>query len=544
MPVPPGSFPRAAAARLLLLLGALALFLPGFFSLPPTDRDESRFAQASRQMLEDGDYLHIRFQEQDRLNKPAGIYWLQAAAARLAGTGWANPIWPFRLPSLLGALAAVALTAGLGDRLGGRGTGWRAGALLALTVLLGVEARLAKTDAVLLALVVAAQAALWAIYQAHRAHRPVSALAVQGFWLAQAAALLVKGPIALLVSLLTVLALALADRDARLWRALRPGWGALWFAVLVLPWLWAITRASEGAFWHDAVARDLLAKAARGQESHGAPPGTHLLLTPLTLWPAVLLLVPGLAASWCARAEPAARFLLAWALPFWLLFELIPTKLPHYILPAVPALCLMAGMLLTGPHAAAPAWSRWLGRALWVIGALVLSSLTVWLPHAAGEPSARFALAAGAMVLGAAALWALGRRGSALALAGLLPACLVLGLMLPRLDALWPSREVARQLQAQGITAPLIAAGYTEPSLVFWTDRATTLLSDGDAAARRLLREPERPVLVDERREAAFLAALAGAGAGAEPLARIAARDLNGGGPLRLTLYRLAGAAR
>lgn len=544
MAVPTGSFPRAAAARLLLLLGALALFLPGFFSLPPTDRDESRFAQASRQMLEDGDYVHIRFQEQARLNKPAGIYWLQAGAARLAGTGWDNPIWPFRLPSLFGALAAVALTARLGERLGAPGTGWRAGALLALTVLVGVEARLAKTDAVLLALVVAAQAALWALYWAHRAHRPVPPLAVHGFWLAQAAALLVKGPIALLASLLTVLALALADRDARLWRALRPGWGLFWFALLVAPWLWAITRASDGAFWHDAVARDLLAKAARGQESHGAPPGTHLLLTPLTLWPAVLLLAPGLAACWRARAEPAARFLLAWALPCWLSFELIPTKLPHYILPTVPALCLMAGALLGGSQAAAPAWSRWLGRALWALGALLLSGLTVWLPRAAGEPAGGFALAAGVMVAGAAVLLALGRRGPALGLAGLLPAGLVLGLMLPQLDALWPSREVARQLRVQGITAPLIAAGYTEPSLVFWTGRATTLLSDGDAAAGRLLREPGRPVLVDERREAAFLAALAAAGAGAEPLARIVARDLNGGGPLRLTLYRLAGAAR
>jgi 4-amino-4-deoxy-L-arabinose transferase-like glycosyltransferase len=544
MPVPPDPFLRAAVARLLLSLGALALFLPGFFSLPPTDRDESRFAQASRQMLEDGDYLHIRFQEQARLNKPAGIYWLQAAAARLAGAGWDNPVWPYRLPSLLGALAAVALTARLGERMGAPGTGWRAGALLALTVLLGVEARLAKTDAVLLALVVAAQAALWVIYQARRAGRAAPWPAVQGFWMAQAAALLVKGPIALLVSVLTVLTLALADRDARLWRALRPGWGALWFAVLVLPWLWAIHRASDGAFWHDAVARDLLAKAARGQESHGAPPGTHLLLTPLTLWPAVLLLAPGLAACWRARAEPAARFLLAWALPCWLLFELIPTKLPHYILPTVPALCLMAGVLLGGPQAAAPAWSRWLGRALWALGALLLSGLTVWLPRAAGEPVGGFALAAGMMVAGAAVLLALGRRGPALGLAGLLPAGLVLGLMLPRLDALWPSREVARQLRAQGVTAPLIAAGYTEPSLVFWTGRATTLLSDGDAAAGRLLREPGRPVLVDERREAAFLAALAAAGAGAEPLARIAARDLNGGAPLRLTLYRLAGAAR
>lgn len=544
MAVPRDSILRAAAARLLLLLGALALFLPGFFSLPPTDRDESRFAQASRQMLEDGDYVHIRFQEQARLNKPAGIYWLQAGAARLAGTGWDNPIWPFRLPSLFGALAAVALTARLGERLGAPGTGWRAGALLALTVLVGVEARLAKTDAVLLALVVAAQAALWAFYWAHRAHRPVPPLAVHGFWLAQAAALLVKGPIALLASLLTVLALALADRDARLWRALRPGWGLFWFALLVAPWLWAITRASDGAFWHDAVARDLLAKAARGQESHGAPPGTHLLLTPLTLWPAVLLLVPGVVACWRARAEPAARFLLAWAVPFWLLFELIPTKLPHYILPAVPALCLMAGKLRAAPQAAAPAWSRWLGGALWALGALVLSGLTIGLPRAADEPPGGFALVAAAMVLGAAALWARGRLRPALALSGLLPAGLVLGLMLPRLEALWPSREVARQLQAQGIMAPLIAAGYTEPSLVFWTGRATTLLSDGDAAAGRLLREPERPVLVDERREAAFLAALAVAGAGAEPLARIAARDLNGGGPLRLTLYRLAGAAR
>src|SRR5690348_2024597 len=63
---------------LLLSLLCLGLYLPGIAALPPTDRDEARFAQATRQMLETGDWLHIRFQDEARNQKPAGIYWLQA----------------------------------------------------------------------------------------------------------------------------------------------------------------------------------------------------------------------------------------------------------------------------------------------------------------------------------------------------------------------------------------------------------------------------------------------------------------------------------
>lgn len=540
-----GFFQRPAVAWLLLFLGALALFVPGVFTLPPTDRDEPRFAQASRQMLEDGDYLNIRFQGEARLNKPAGIYWLQAACADLAGPGWTNPIWPFRVPSLLGALAAVALTAWLGQRLGGHGTGWRAGALLTFTALLLVEARLAKTDAVLLALVVAAQAALWTIYRAHREGLATPARAVQGFWIAQAAAVLIKGPIALMVSGLTVLTLAIADRDVRLWRAVRPAWGAFWFGLLVVPWVIAIHRASDGAFWHDAVARDLLAKAARGQESHGAPPGAHLLVTPLTLWPAILLLVPALVACWHCRVQPAARFLLAWALPFWMVYELIPTKLPHYILPTVPALCLMAGWMHSASVTAiAPRWSRWLGGAMWGLGAMLWLVLAGWLPHWAGE-SAVIPLIMAAVMLGIA-VWLMARAQTwlGLALSAALPAVWILGISLPHLDGLWPSREVARHLERQGLMAPLITAGYTEPSLVFWLGRHVTRLSEGDEAARLALQAPARPVLVDARREADFLATLAALGASAEPVGQVQGRQVNGGDWLRLTLYRVTGAAK
>ena len=68
----------------LLLLFCLALFLPGFFTLPPIDRDEPRFAQASRQLLESGDWVDIRFQAAPRYKKPIAIYWLQATAAALS----------------------------------------------------------------------------------------------------------------------------------------------------------------------------------------------------------------------------------------------------------------------------------------------------------------------------------------------------------------------------------------------------------------------------------------------------------------------------
>jgi 4-amino-4-deoxy-L-arabinose transferase-like glycosyltransferase len=100
---------RARAAALVVFV-ALCAFLPGFTAIPPVDRDEVRYAQASKQMMETGNYLDIRFQEQPRYLQPAGIYWLQVAAAKITGYGPEAPIWVYRLPSLLAATAAVVLT--------------------------------------------------------------------------------------------------------------------------------------------------------------------------------------------------------------------------------------------------------------------------------------------------------------------------------------------------------------------------------------------------------------------------------------------------
>ncbi len=146
-------FAGASHARAAMFLLALCLvaFLPGFFQIPPIDRDEARFAQATKQMVETGDYVDIRFQNEVRYKKPVGIYWLQAGVVNLGeklGVPEARTtIWLYRIPSLLGAIGAVLLTYWAALAFVSRRAAVLAAVMMAASILLGVEARLAKTDA-------------------------------------------------------------------------------------------------------------------------------------------------------------------------------------------------------------------------------------------------------------------------------------------------------------------------------------------------------------------------------------------------------------
>ena len=116
-----------------LLFLSLLVFLPGLSNLPVIDRDEARFAQASVQMAESGDLLDIRFQDQTRYKKPAGIYWLQTAAIKVFSKDGERKIWVQRLPSVLGALLAIFATYwGAARMIGRRGAVIAAGLLAAL----------------------------------------------------------------------------------------------------------------------------------------------------------------------------------------------------------------------------------------------------------------------------------------------------------------------------------------------------------------------------------------------------------------------------
>ena len=212
---------RTRLAYPLILVLALMAFLPGFRTIPAVDRDEARFAESTRQMLESGDFIRIRLQDELRLKKPVGIYWLQAAATALAGgEDPANPIWTYRIPSLLGALGAVLMTLWMGRRWFGAEAGFAAAVLIAGSLLLGVEARLAKTDAALLATILLAQAQLGEAWL--RPEAPLARWRWLAFWAASGLGILIKGPILPLVAGLTAAALAIAVRRAAWLGRLRP----------------------------------------------------------------------------------------------------------------------------------------------------------------------------------------------------------------------------------------------------------------------------------------------------------------------------------
>jgi len=529
----------------LLILLCLGLYLPGIAALPVLDRDEARFAQATRQMLESGDFLRIRFQDEARNKKPVGIYWLEAASVAALSDAESTAIWPYRLPSLLGAVVAVLLTFALGSALLGREAALLGAALLASALGLVAEAHLAKTDAVLLATAVAAQGALGRIYRDARrgGARPFWGWALL-FWSAQGVGILVKGPVTPLLSVLAAASLAIADREVRWLGGLRAFWGVPLMLAIAAPWFIAITAATSGAFLGEAVGHDFLGKLIGGQEAHGAPPGYYLLLLAATFWPGSLLLAPGIAQAWRDRSAPVERFLIAWIVPFWLALEFIPTKLPHYILPAYPALALLIGRgLIAG--AARPRWLDGAVAALWSIAALLLAAVLALAPFlldrrldVAGLVAAAIILFFGARL--AVAAWRSSRPGlvARAALLALLVFPAAFQLVAPRLDRLWLSRDAAAMVARYRPPhdAPIIAVGYDEPSLVFLLGTGTRLVS-AETAAGYITATRGAAALVSDRHDAAFKAALKQRGWEGRAVDRVSGFDYSNGHAMTLTLY-------
>ncbi len=329
-------------------------------------------------------------------------------------------------------------------------------------------------------------------------------------WTALAAGILIKGPLILMVVGLTAVALAIADRSARWLMRLRPLVGVLWMLILVLPWFVAIMARAGDSFLQESVGQDLLAKVFQGQETHGAPPGYYLLLFWLTFWPAAPLAAIAAPSVWRERREPAVRFLLAWIVPSWIVFELVITKLPHYVLPLYPAIAILIvraierRMLSSNPHL-----TRF--TVMWPIFAAVLPAVAIiGLIYMRGQFGwIGWPFAAGAAIFGFYA-WLLydiegAERSFVRASIGAqFMLIAVLGVALPLMRPVFPSRALAEMIGASGCRNPVVAAaGYHEPSLVFLAGTRTRLV-DGATAAEILRGGDCRLAIIESRHDRAF----------------------------------------
>ena len=544
-----------ARAWIVLILLSVAALAPGLFSIPAMDRDESRYAQASRQMMESGDYLNIRLQDVDRHKQPAMTYWLQSIFAQPFG-GADAPIGAHRLPGFLFAVFAVAATAWLGARLFGPGTGLMAGLLLTATLVLAVEARTAKTDAILLGVGMVAQASLMILMVEVKDRRPRFVGWPAAMWAALGVSLLVKGPIFLMVTALTLIVFAAWKRDPGLLLKVRPLPGLLLALAIFTPWFIAINLETDWAFAQTAIGYSMLDKVGEAQEAHSGPLGFHLAATLFTLWPGVALLPLGIAAAWAMRADDQVKFLIAWIVPTYIVFELVATKLPHYTLPSFPAVAMllslgvgMAGDLM---RSAGVKIAHWVFALIAFLVALALSAVPVVGSSYLGETpdfAAWASLAFGALAAIAIAVLALKPSGERVlgttAAAAALYAC-VFGVAVPNVDRLWPSDRVGRLVdQVSGCeTLTLATSGYEEPSNMFNLGTGVVLADDPVQAANVLLSDPECGLaVVDSAGIEDFGRRIGEAGGSLRLLAMVEGHNAVKGDDLSLGLYTLEGSA-
>ncbi len=498
---------------LFVALFAFLLFLPGFFTVPPIDRDEARYAQATKQMVQSGDYIDIRLADDPRYKKPVGIYWLQSVAVNAFGPDFHETIWVYRLPSLVGAVAAVLLTYLIALSLAGARPALLAAMLMACCFVLGAEARLAKTDAMLLLSILGAQWVLARLWM--QGPDAIKGAWPYLFWAALAVSVLVKGPIGPMVVGLTVAGLVVIRRGIAWLNALRPLRGGILFLAIAVPWFVLITLKSGMAFWDAGLGDDLIAKIGEGQENHGAPFGAHTALVWLTFWPASIFLPFGIWYAWTGRREPMVLFCLVWILPSWLVFEITATKLIHYVLPMFPALAILSAKGWLERPDGRPSIAYLLGLLALLAVAFVFAAASVVVSLQAGTwPGLIWGIGAVISTLGVWWVWSTMRSGGRFApFVGLGALAIGLGISvyshLARVDYMWPSGALAA-LQATGPQCDgrgVVGLGYEEPSLLFLSDQYPQFVGF-DAVVNRVLAADCAVAHIEAQHKGAFEAAI------------------------------------
>ncbi|HEX4632285.1 MAG TPA: glycosyltransferase family 39 protein [Gemmatimonadales bacterium] len=381
---PPRPFSRLPG---LLLVAAIALgwSLGGHRLLDP---DEGRNAEVAREMVQSGDFIVPHLDGLPYLDKP--VFYFAAAAVAMEGLGPTEAA--ARLPALLFTLGSIVLVVWWARKRWGAEAGWLSGIALASMPLVLAFARETIFDSTLAFFLTLA-------ILAFAEDRPVLA------WAAIGLGGLTKGPVAILVPLLATLPYVLLTGKPLgrvfAWR------GMVVFLLLALPWFLVVT-ARHPEFPNYAFVRETFQRVTTKGFHRTAPFWYYI---PIVLVGAFPWIVPALAQLghlgrwrwlWEARqVNPAAQdalFLLSWLVGPLIFFSLNQSKLPHYVLPLLPAIALAAGRGLSrrGIGLGAKAYVR-----VALLLGLGLITLTVWFPAPISlTPAEKAAMPTAALVLG------------------------------------------------------------------------------------------------------------------------------------------------
>lgn len=395
------TFSTQAGMRLVivLLLAAAGLIgLRGMASLPP-DEHEILVLRSAHEMHARGDWIVPYFNGEPRLKKPPLSYWLTGLSAALSGADGQVVAWHGRLPSWLAGLAIVAMLMTVGRRFYGERAALYASAMFVGSVGFFTYSHDGRPDFLYAALCTGGwMAGAVALVDGQGAQRrPIMLM-----WLAFALATLAKGP-HIPFMLLVAMALYCVTRRPRISPGvLRPLLGVALVATLTVPWWLALHARVDPS-------------AVRGSQLAGRllVPGFSHLFNGYYLYRPLQLLLPWVPlaplAWWAAlrRGDPARPFTtyLAWCTGAVALgLSLGVQQRFFYMLPVMPALCLVAGHGLARLEAEQPA----LARALVCVQVLLVAAGAGWLFWSQHETLFLGLTLAAALVAAALAVRALG----------------------------------------------------------------------------------------------------------------------------------------
>jgi 4-amino-4-deoxy-L-arabinose transferase-like glycosyltransferase len=513
-----------------LLFTSAFVYLVGNGSVSLWDRDEPRYAETSRQMLQSGDWVVPHYLDKPRTAKPAFIYWCQAGAMKIFG----DNEFAARFPSAIATVILLIVLWSVMSRFAGPEMALWTVFIFATSGLVIAAAKMCITDAVLLLWVTIGQICLYAIYRGHWSWPVVIMLGV-----VTGLAGLTKGPVILGIQATTVIALGLFRLIDLYWFSRKPlpdvfpddspddatisyqrarptatpvdaRYGSQIFLkvvvaiaiviAIVTPWVLMVNYRASGVFWA-SLKLNVWDRMMTPLEQHKGPFGYYFLTIWLTFFPWSLLLPLAIGLAIHRRADPRTRFALAAILGPWIMLECVKTKLPHYLLPVFPPLAyLTADALIRCIHGELRDLQKKsfiIPLGIWAVLVAGVASAP-WLvkydplPHAA-----MIALSIYGVIFGATVFTAFQRRKQsmgaiAMGLGTFGFIAILFGCYLPNAQYLRLSPRLAKILIDHHVTNKdqVIMLGYMEPSLAF--AQGGTIREAGNLWLSRKL-EPQLP---------------------------------------------------
>jgi 4-amino-4-deoxy-L-arabinose transferase-like glycosyltransferase len=338
---------RSALRLFFIAIAALILYLPGLGHPALWEPDEGRYGEIAREMYLSGDFVTPRDNYVRYFEKPPLVYWAEAAAMSLFGAHE----FAVRLPAALFSAGQVVIVAALADAMFDGAVAILAAVALALSPLFFGFARFATLDP---ALAFFMTAALGAFYLAARTGNFAGREGRRWFFVATAMlafGTLAKGPVApMLCGAIALLWMLIEMRAGEIPRIPWLSAIAIYFAITV-PWFTIAAHRNPGFlsffFVHEHLQRYL------ENTEHGWGPWFFLPVVFGGTWPWFFFVPLGLSGL---RATPPTnspsqrselRFLVVWFLVIFVFFSVPRAKLGSYVLPAIPALAITAGLGLS-----------------------------------------------------------------------------------------------------------------------------------------------------------------------------------------------------